>query len=161
MLTAIIITAALGLGAGGVAGHKLARNAAERDAAEVQDVHDGIVTSLRAELADEREDLATCRAEVAPKSLDAAGRVIEASQAADIADLELRAAVVSAIPATTYAEAVIASGSPRSIAAAEALAGCRAANTQGDSARSGCATVIPQAWAAAVAELDACPAEAE
>lgn len=160
MVYAIIIAALVGLGGGGAGGYALATRKADREAAQERSEHAAQVQAREEELRALTGDLERCQAEVAPKSLDAAGRVLEASQATDVADLELRAAVVSAIPATTYAEAVIETGSPRSIAAAEALAGCRAANTQGDSARSGCATVIPQAWAAAVEALEACPVEA-
>jgi len=102
-------------------------------------------------------DLATCEAKTTPESITATGRVLEAAQAADIADVQLRAAVVGAIPSTLLAQAVIDTGSPQSIAAYAALSGCWAANTTGDSSRAGCATTIPQAWGAAVAGLAACP----
>ena len=131
------------------------RHAAELDALaqahqQEQDALQGRVEALVG-------DLATCEAKTTPESITATGRVLEAAQASDIADVQLRAAVVGAIPSTLLAQAVIDTGSPQSIAAYAALSGCWAANTTGDSSRAGCATTIPQAWGAAVAGLAACP----
>ncbi|MBC8425115.1 hypothetical protein H8E07_13410 [bacterium] len=132
-----------------------ARHAAELDALaqdhqREQDALQGRVEALVG-------DLATCEAKTTPEAITATGRVLEAAQASDIADVQLRAAVVGAIPSTLLAQAVIDTGSSQSIAAYAALSGCWSSNTTGDSARSGCSTVIPQAWGAAVAGLAACP----
>lgn len=154
----IVIAALVGIGAGSGATLHFTSKARHASEEQIRAEHADALADLHSEIEASAADLARCQAEVAPKSLDAAGRVLEASQATDIADLNLRAAVVSAIPATEYARAVIATGSPRSIGAAEALAGCRASNTTGDSSRSGCGPqgAVVQEWAAANASLSSC-----
>ena len=102
--------------------------------------------------------LSTCQAKVTQESMDAAGRIVQAAQESDIADTNLRAAIVESTPLALYAEAIIETGSPRSIDAAAQMAGCRAANTTGDSSRSGCSKEVPEAWKAANAALAECPA---
>ena len=130
---------------------------AERETIEAADACQQAQDALQGRVEALVGDLATCEAKTTPESITATGRVLEAAQAADIADVQLRAAVVGAIPSTLLAQAVIDTGSPQSIAAYAALSGCWAANTTGDSSRAGCATTIPQAWGAAVAGLAACP----
>lgn len=152
---ALGITTAIGGGLWGLERHGRAQDRAEH-AAGVQALHEGHA----AEVATLSADLAECRARVTPESIDATGRVLQAAQVSELADVQLRAAVVAAMPQQTIAEAVIATGSPQSIAAYAGLVGCWSANTTGDSARSGCAREVPQAWAAAVAALAACPADA-
>jgi hypothetical protein len=116
------------------------------------------VAALEADKQELAADLATCQAMVTPESITATGKVLEAAQASDIADVQLRAAVVAAIPSAMLAQAVVDSGSPQSIAAYAALAGCWSQNTTGDSSRSGCGPqgAIVTAWASAVAALPAC-----
>lgn len=130
--------------------------------AKTEQAHDEQVESLQSDHKDEVVDLqgrlSTCLAKTTPESLDAAGRILSAAQETDIADTNLRAAVVAATPLALYAEAVIETGSPRSIDAAAQMAGCRASNTTGDSARTGCSKEVPEAWKVANAALAQCPA---
>lgn len=132
---------------------------------EAQQQHEQVVREVLDEkgtaLTELQGRLSTCEAKVTQESIDATGRVLAAAQASDIADTNLKAAVVAAIPLAMYAEAVIATGSPQSISAAAEMAGCRAANTTGDSGRTGCAKEVPERWAAANEALAAYPDCAE
>ena len=104
--------------------------------------------------------LAACEERAVPETVQASAQgttdALTAALAPEMASMEARVLLVQAIPQAELARAVIATGSPQSIAAHAALAGCWAANTTGDSARSGCATKIPEAWFEAVSALPAC-----
>ena len=158
MSVAAVIAIVLGVaavGEGVVIGVQIHR--ADKAAAEYQETLDTKQTEFTNALATCQGDLGTCRAKVTAESMDAAGRIVAAAQESDIADTNLRAAIVEATPLAMYAEAVIETGSPMSISAAAEMAGCRAANTTGDSSRTGCAKEVPERWALANEGLALCP----
>ena len=150
-MPALTTTVAILIGVliGGSAGVGITWTATSRQAKAQQAV-------LNAEIVEKATALGRCEAEQAPKTVTAAGTVIDAANAPDIADTALRAAVVEAIPQTIYAEAIVKTGNARLIAVEAAMARCSVSNTTGDSSRSGCATTVPATWGAAVAGLDAC-----
>lgn len=149
-IIALSVTTAAALGWGA-----LERTGAKR----ADEDHAEQVAELQADKQQLSEDLGTCRARVTQESIDATGRVVAQAQAADIADTQLRAAVVEAIPAAMMAEAVIATGSPQSIAAYAGLIQCAGVAATGDSARLGCGPsgAMVTTWAASVEALAACP----
>ena len=158
---AIVIACILSAAGGALGGGLVIDHRADEHEAELRAEHQVAVDQQRAEAQQLSAELGECQAHEARETLTGAGLVLEAAQLSEVEDLQLRAAVVAAIPQTLLAEAVVATGSPQSIAAYAALAGCWAANTTGDSARGGCATQVPQGWAAALAELAACPVVVE
>ena len=132
--------------------YSVAAHRADALAEQVAEDQAGAAAALQAKSA----DLAACLAEQAPKTVDAAGRVVAAANAPEIADVQLRAAVVSAMPQTIYAEAIVQTGNARLIAVEGAMARCAASNTTGDSSRSGCSREVPAAWAETIQALSAC-----
>jgi hypothetical protein len=105
--------------------------------------------------------LAACEERTVPETVRESAQgttdALTAALAPEMTEMQARLLLVQSIPQAELARAVIATGSPQSIAAHAALAGCWAANTTGDSARSGCAKEIPEAWAESVAALPSCP----
>jgi hypothetical protein len=139
-----------------VRAHRRGQAAAAASLATEQDAR-------RAEVATLTGDLAECRARVVPESLEAAATgttaALDAALAPELAEVQARAALVSAASQMAAQSALLAVASPQMLAAEVALSRCSQMTAIKGADLAGCGNNGPVivAWSRAVEGLAECP----